>query len=132
MIASPHFAQIRLVMWLISSRFASEARAVFESSPFFAIDSRPLSPIFCLFDYLSGLHTNQWPMPNQACSHCVELQYTIESDCCPINKTPGVQESFQSLFSKKCIVTFFVTFLERSKSILQLKRDSDGMLLQYI
>ncbi len=40
MIASPHFAQMRLVMWLISSRLASEARAVFESSPFFGIDSR--------------------------------------------------------------------------------------------
>ena len=52
MIASPHFAQMRLVMWLISSRFASEARAVFESSPFFGIDFRPLSPIFCPFDYL--------------------------------------------------------------------------------
>jgi hypothetical protein len=78
------------------------------------------------------LHTNQWPMPNQAYSHCVEMQYTIESVCCPMYKTPGVQESFRSLFPKKCIVTFFVTFLERSKSILQLKRDSDGMLLQYI
>jgi hypothetical protein len=52
MIASPHFAQMRLVMWLISSRLASEARAVFESSPFFGIDSRPLSPIFCPFDYV--------------------------------------------------------------------------------
>ena len=52
MIASPHFAQMRLVMWLISSRFASEARAVFESSPFFGIDFRPLSPIFCPFDSL--------------------------------------------------------------------------------
>ena len=41
MIASPHFAQTRLVMWLTSSRFASEARAVFESSPFFGIDLDP-------------------------------------------------------------------------------------------
>jgi hypothetical protein len=49
MIASPHFTQMRLVIWLGSSRFASEARAVFESSPFFGIDSRPLSPIFCPF-----------------------------------------------------------------------------------
>ena len=68
MIASPHFAQMRLVMWLTSSRFASEARAVFESSPFFGIDSRPLSPIFCPFDcfwfayYLMA-------MPNQAYAH---------------------------------------------------------------
>jgi hypothetical protein len=60
MIASPHFAQMRLVMWLTSSRFASEARAVFESSPFLGIDSRPLSPIFCPYDYLSGLLTVQW------------------------------------------------------------------------
>ena len=37
MIASPHFAQMRLVMWLTSSRFAIEARAVFESSPFLAL-----------------------------------------------------------------------------------------------
>ena len=64
MIASPHFAQMRLVKWLMSSRFASEARAVFESSPFF--DSRPLSPIFCLFNGLSALHINQWPMPKPA------------------------------------------------------------------
>lgn len=48
MIASPHFKQMRLVRWLASSRFASEARAVFESSPFLGIDSRPLSPIFLL------------------------------------------------------------------------------------
>jgi hypothetical protein len=54
MIASPHFAQMRPVIWLTSSRFASEARAVFESSPFLGIDSRPLSPIFCPSDYLSG------------------------------------------------------------------------------
>src|SRR5437667_3247103 len=47
MIASPHLLQMRLVRWLSSSRFASEARAVFESSPFLGIDSRPLSPI-CL------------------------------------------------------------------------------------
>ena len=59
MIASPHFAQMRLVRWLISSRLASEARAVFESSPFFGIDSKPLSPIFCPFDYLPGLFTVQ-------------------------------------------------------------------------
>jgi len=57
MIASPHFAQMRLVIWLTSSRFASEARAVFESSPFFGIDSRPLSPIFYQFDHLAGLLT---------------------------------------------------------------------------
>src|SRR5579885_1776461 len=37
MMASPHFAQMRLVRWLSSSRFASEARAVFESSPFFGM-----------------------------------------------------------------------------------------------
>src|SRR6266516_412810 len=48
MIASPHFKQMRLVRWLASSRFASEARTVFESSPFLGIDSRPLSPIFLL------------------------------------------------------------------------------------
>ncbi len=53
MIASPHFAQTRLVRWLTSSRFAIDARAVFESSPFLGIDSRPLSPIFLLlFVYL--------------------------------------------------------------------------------
>ena len=55
MIASPHLLQMRLVRWLSSSRFASEARAVFESSPFLGIDTRPLSPIFlldCCFLYL--------------------------------------------------------------------------------
>ncbi len=72
MIASPHFAHMRLVIWLTSSRFAIEERAVFESSPFLAIDSRPLSSIFCPFDCLSEKYTNQWPMPNQAYSHCVE------------------------------------------------------------
>ncbi len=65
MIASPHFAQMRLVMWLTSSRFAIEARAVFESSPFFGIDSRPLSPIFCPFDYLAGFYCPM-VMPYQA------------------------------------------------------------------
>src|SRR5438067_1619691 len=49
MIASPHLLQMRLVRWLSSSRFASEARAVFESSPFLGIDVRPLSPIFLLY-----------------------------------------------------------------------------------
>jgi hypothetical protein len=47
--------QMRLVRWLSSSRFASEARAVFESSPFLGIDVRPLSPVFllyCCFLYL--------------------------------------------------------------------------------
>lgn len=48
MMASPHLAHMRLVRWLISSRFASDARAVFESSPFFGIDVRPLSPVYCL------------------------------------------------------------------------------------
>ena len=51
MIASPHFAQMRLVRWLISSRFAIEARAVFESSPFLGIDCwTPFAylPAFCL------------------------------------------------------------------------------------
>jgi hypothetical protein len=132
MIASPHFAQMRLVKWLMSSRFASEARAVFESSPFFGIDSRPLSPIFCLFNCLSELYTNQWPMPNQAYSHCVGLQYTIEIICCPIDKTTDAQESFRSQFPKKCFVTHFVTFLKRSINILQLKCDSDSMSLQYV
>ncbi len=115
---------MRLVIWLISSRFASEARAVFESSPFFGIDSRPLSPIFCLFHCLSELHTNQWPMPNQAHSHCVESQYTIESICCPIYKTPDAQALFRSLFPKICFVRHFVTFFKRSIYILQLKHDS--------
>src|SRR5437868_4308501 len=55
MMASPHLLQMRLVRWLSSSRFASEARAVFESSPFLGIDTRPLSSIFlldCCFLYL--------------------------------------------------------------------------------
>src|SRR5437588_968514 len=66
MIASPHLLQMRLVRWLSSSRFASEARAVFESSPFLGIDVRPLSPIFllyCCFLYLDFLRywgTWQW------------------------------------------------------------------------
>src|SRR5712692_5766426 len=60
MIGSPHFSQIRLVIWLSSSRFASEARAVFESSPFLGIDPGPLSPIFCLSGLLSQrfIHNN--------------------------------------------------------------------------
>ncbi len=51
MIASPHFAQIRLVRWFASSRFASEARAVFDSSPFLGIDSNPfrLSSVYLDF-----------------------------------------------------------------------------------
>jgi hypothetical protein len=48
MIGSPHLAQTRLVRWLSSSRLASDARAVFESSPFFGIDMRPLSPVYRL------------------------------------------------------------------------------------
>src|SRR5581483_2375137 len=39
MIGSPHFSQTRLVTKLTSSRCASEARAVLESSPFFAMVS---------------------------------------------------------------------------------------------
>src|SRR5258707_9285415 len=37
MISSPHCAHVRLVRKFVSSRCASEARAVLESSPFFAI-----------------------------------------------------------------------------------------------
>ena len=41
MIASPHFSQTRLVIWFAtSSRLANEARAVFESSPFFAMNEK--------------------------------------------------------------------------------------------
>jgi hypothetical protein len=60
MIASPHFAQMRLVIWLASSRFASEARAVFESSPFFGIDFGPLSHLssVCLLVFLDCLLSN--------------------------------------------------------------------------
>ena len=48
---SPHLEQIRSVRWLISSRLASEARAVFESSPFFGMSDE--TPFACL--HLSGL-----------------------------------------------------------------------------
>src|SRR5262249_36174105 len=42
MMNSPHLAHWRVVRWLISSRLASEARAVLESSPFFAMINAPL------------------------------------------------------------------------------------------
>ena len=77
MIASPHFAQMRLVMWLISSRFASEARAVFESSPFFGINSEPLSPIFCPFDYL-WIAYYPMAMPYQTYTLCWIVVYHRE------------------------------------------------------
>lgn len=35
-------------------------------------------------------------------------------------KTLAVQESFQLLFTMRCFVTFYVTFLERSKATLSL------------
>jgi hypothetical protein len=84
MIASPHFAQMRLVRWLTSSRFASEARAVFESSPFLGIRLRPLSPIFCLSRLLLFLRnlvrrTNKPNLLGDAncvvCSHQLRIHY---------------------------------------------------------
>ena len=76
-IASPHLAQMRLVIWLSSSRFASDARAVFESSPFFGIDVRPLSPVFSAV-YLNscGCCDNA----QQTCPHRVANQYTIRGN----------------------------------------------------
>jgi hypothetical protein len=84
MIASPHFAQMRLVRWLTSSRFASEARAVFESSPFLGIRLGPLSPIFCLSRLLLFLRnlvrgTNKPNLLGDAncvvCSHQLRIHY---------------------------------------------------------
>src|SRR5437764_15392568 len=92
MIASPHLEQMRLVRWLSSSRFASEARAVFESSPFLGIDSRPLSPIFLLVLYVSGLSCGIG-VPGQWGTRYIvfplsQLQYTTRSWICPIWSTP--------------------------------------------
>src|SRR5450759_1148127 len=88
MMASPHLEQTRLVRWLISSRFASEARAVFESSPFLGIDSRPLAPIFLLVLCVSGLFCGigvpgQWE--TQFIAFLLsQLQYTTVRWTCPI------------------------------------------------
>jgi hypothetical protein len=73
MIGSPHFAQMRLVRWLISSRFASEARAVFESSPFLGISLRPLSPIFYLSGLLESIGLNRAYEPYALAS--IQIQY---------------------------------------------------------
>src|SRR5437868_7485848 len=57
--ASPHFAQMRSVRWLASSRFASEARAVFESSPFLAMNYDPFrlfSSVYLDFSWLTSTH----------------------------------------------------------------------------
>src|SRR5579883_1270782 len=99
MICSPHFSQTRLVRWLISSRLASEARAVFESSPFFGMSD---------YDPLSSVYLNCWNrwrvrvrLPasvsriEDACSH---------SALCSISHSPPLRTELRqmSLFAGKC------------------------------
>jgi hypothetical protein len=47
-------------------------------------------------------------------------------------KTPGREESFQPFFFVRCFVMLYVTFLERSKFILSLRIEVDGIPSGYI
>ena len=122
MIASPHFAQTRLVIWLTSSRFASEARAVFESSPFFGIDSRPLSPIFCQLELSCWFAYNPIAMPSGMCMLCWNEVYHREFLLSNVINT--WEGRFIPTYSRNEFVfrNVLVTFLERSKHTLILRR----------
>ncbi len=90
MIGSPHLAHTRLVRWLTSSRFASDARAVFESSPFFGIDGRPLSPVYCLSMNTPVIAVTMRSGPARIVS---QGQYTIRGDMMSISENKVLSQN---------------------------------------
>src|SRR5579875_1375430 len=67
MIGSPHFAQMRLVRWLTSSRLASDARAVLDSSPLRGISATPFQLMMNRFCSIGShsLRFAQRPLPRR-------------------------------------------------------------------